>query len=251
MTHPEESLKKEIVAIEKEVISLRRNFHQYPEIGLQEIRTAKIVAEYMENIGLPVTTKVGRTGVVGLLQGKNPGKTLMIRADMDALPILEENQVPYRSKTDGIMHACGHDAHTAILLATAKILNNHRDTISGNVKFVFQPSEDLIELASSKSEEPSPASASEEDPEPALPNDPQLGENEIDQLRARISLLLREEIDTREWNIHQRIVKELTERITSEEAETTKLEQELAQLSAEKRTMKKEFEAYKRKYRVD
>ena len=137
-----ESLKSEIKAIEDEVIALRRDFHQHPEIGLQEDRTAKAIADYLKNLDLPVITNVGKTGVVGRLQGKNPGKTLMIRADMDALPIQEQNQVPYRSKNDGIMHACGHDGHTAILMATAKILNNHRDEISGNVKFVFQPGEE-------------------------------------------------------------------------------------------------------------
>ena len=137
-----ESLKTEIKTIENEVIALRRDFHQHPEIGLQEDRTAKVIADYLKNLGLPITTGVGKTGVVGILRGKNPGKTLMIRADMDALPIQEENQVPYKSKHEGIMHACGHDAHTAVLLATAKILNNHRHEISGNVKFVFQPGEE-------------------------------------------------------------------------------------------------------------
>ena len=137
-----ESLKTEIKTIENQVIALRRDFHQHPEIGLQEDRTAKVIADYLKNLGLPITTGVGKTGVVGILRGKNPGKTLMIRADMYALPIQEENQVPYKSKHEGIMHACGHDAHTAVLLATAKILNNHRHEISGNVKFVFQPGEE-------------------------------------------------------------------------------------------------------------
>lgn len=137
-----ESLKDEISAIEEEVIALRRDFHQHPETGLREIRTAKVIAEYLGDIGLSVTTGVGRTGVVGLLQGKSPGKTLMIRADMDALPIQEKNQVPYCSKNDGVMHACGHDGHMAILLATAKILKRHRGEISGHIKFVFQPGEE-------------------------------------------------------------------------------------------------------------
>lgn len=137
-----ESLKKEIAAIEEEAITLRRDFHQHPEIGLKEIRTAKVIADYLRDVGISVSTGIGQTGVVGLLRGKNSGKTLMIRADMDALPIQEQNQVPYRSKNDGIMHACGHDGHTAILLATVKILNDHRDEISGNIKFVFQPGEE-------------------------------------------------------------------------------------------------------------
>ena len=132
-------LKKEISAIEKEVIILRRDFHQHPEIGLKEIRTSGVIAEYLGKAGLAVKTGVGQTGVVGLLQGAKPGKTLMIRADMDALPIQEENQVPYRSENDGVMHACGHDGHMAILLGAAKILKAHRGEISGNIKFVFQP----------------------------------------------------------------------------------------------------------------
>jgi amidohydrolase len=135
-------LKKEISTIEKEVITLRRDFHQHPEIGLKEIRTSQVIADYLEKAGLVVKTGVGQTGVVGLLQGDKPGKTLLMRADMDALPIPEKNQVPYRSENDGVMHACGHDGHMAILLATAKILNAHRGQVSGNIKFVFQPGEE-------------------------------------------------------------------------------------------------------------
>ncbi len=137
-----DDLKKEISAIEEEVISLRRDFHQHPELGLKEIRTSRIVADYLEKSGLAVTTGVGQTGVVGLLQGAKPGKTVLMRADMDALPLQEKNQALYRSENDGVMHACGHDGHTAILLATAKILNAHRGEISGNIKFVFQPGEE-------------------------------------------------------------------------------------------------------------
>lgn len=135
-------LKKEIAGIEKEVIALRRDFHQHPEIGLKETRTAGIIAGYLKKVGLVVKTGVGRTGVVGLLQGGKPGKTLMMRADMDALPIQEKNQVSYRSENDGVMHACGHDGHMAILLGAAKILNDHRHKISGQIKFVFQPGEE-------------------------------------------------------------------------------------------------------------
>ena len=122
-----DDLKNEISAIEEEVISLRRDFHQHPELGLKETRTSRIVADYLEKSGLAVTTGVGQTGVVGLLQGAKPGKTLLMRADMDALPLQEKNQAPYRSENDGVMHACGHDGHSAILLGTAKILNAHRE----------------------------------------------------------------------------------------------------------------------------
>jgi len=137
-----DSIKKKIAGIENEVITLRRDFHQHPELGLKETRTAGIIAGYLEKAGLVVKTGVGRTGVIGLLQGRKPGKTLMIRADMDALPIQEENQVPYRSENDGVMHACGHDGHMAILLGAAQILSVHRSEIPGNIKFVFQPGEE-------------------------------------------------------------------------------------------------------------
>ena len=137
-----DNLKKEISALEEEAINLRRDFHQHPELGLKEIRTSRRIADYLEKTGLAVTTGVGQTGVIGLLQGAQPGKTLMMRADMDALPIQEKNQVPYRSENNGVMHACGHDGHMAILLAAAKILSQHRGEISGNIKFVFQPGEE-------------------------------------------------------------------------------------------------------------
>ncbi len=137
-----DDLKKEVSAVAEEVISLRRDFHQHPELGLKETRTSGIIADYLEKTGIAVTKGVGQTGVVGLLQGGKPGKTLMMRADMDALPIQEKNQVPYRSENDGVMHACGHDGHTAILLVAAKILNRHREDISGAVKLVFQPGEE-------------------------------------------------------------------------------------------------------------
>lgn len=137
-----DELKKEISALEEEAITLRRDFHQHPELGLREIRTSERIADYLEKTGLTVTTGVGQTGVIGFLQGAQPGKTLMMRADMDALPIQEKNQVPYRSENNGVMHACGHDGHMAVLLAAAKILNGHREEISGNIKFVFQPGEE-------------------------------------------------------------------------------------------------------------
>ena len=135
-------IKEKVIALEDELIALRRDFHQHPEIGLQEKRTAGIVAAYLTALGLEVQTEVGQTGVVGLLKGDSEGKTLMLRADMDALPIQEENQTDYRSKNDGVMHACGHDGHTAILLTVAKILSECRGEIKGNIKFVFQPGEE-------------------------------------------------------------------------------------------------------------
>ncbi len=124
------------------MIALRREFHQYPELGMEENRTAETVARYLGDLGLKVTTGVGRTGVVGLLEGGKPGKTLLLRADMDALPIQEETGAEYASQTPGVMHACGHDGHTAIGLTVARILKDHQHELAGAVKFVFQPAEE-------------------------------------------------------------------------------------------------------------
>jgi amidohydrolase len=122
--------------------SMRRDFHVHPELGFHEIRTSGIVAKELEGLGLEVTKGVGKTGVVALLEGANPGPTLLLRFDMDALPIVEETGTAYASQNDGVMHACGHDGHTSIGLTVAKILQNHRDELAGNIKFCFQPSEE-------------------------------------------------------------------------------------------------------------
>ncbi|WP_326907622.1 M20 metallopeptidase family protein [Sedimentibacter sp. MB31-C6] len=134
-------LKKEIKELEGELINLRRDFHMYPELGYEEYRTSKIVYDYLKNLGLEVKN-VAKTGVVGLLQGREPGKTVMLRADMDALPQMEKTGLPYKSTNKGVMHACGHDGHTAMLMIAAKILSNYKDNIKGNIKFVFQPNEE-------------------------------------------------------------------------------------------------------------
>jgi amidohydrolase len=122
--------------------ALRRDFHMHPELGFREIRTGGIVARELELLGLEVTKGVGKTGVVGLLEGARPGPTLLLRFDMDALPITEETGAAYASSASGLMHACGHDGHTAIGLTVAKILQNHRDDLAGTLKFCFQPSEE-------------------------------------------------------------------------------------------------------------
>jgi amidohydrolase len=122
--------------------SLRRDFHMHPELGFREIRTGGIVAKELESLGIEVTKGVGKTGVVGLLEGAKPGPTLMLRFDMDALPIVEETGAEYASQNDGVMHACGHDGHTAIGLTVAQILNSHRNQLAGTIKFCFQPSEE-------------------------------------------------------------------------------------------------------------
>jgi amidohydrolase len=135
-------ISKEVINLEDEIIRLRREFHRHPELGLEERWTVHAIAEYLGQLGLDVRTGVGRTGVLGSLSGKGPGKTLLLRADMDALPIQEENEIPYKSQNDGVMHACAHDGHMAILLAVARILSHRRETFSGQIKFVFQPGEE-------------------------------------------------------------------------------------------------------------
>lgn len=135
-------IKEKVKDLNDELIQLRRDFHKHPELGFEEHRTAEIVADYLRDLGLEVTENVAETGVVGLLRGNHPGKTLMLRADMDALPIKEQNDVEYKSVNEGVMHACGHDGHTAMLMVAAKILSQYKDKLHGNVKFVFQPNEE-------------------------------------------------------------------------------------------------------------
>jgi amidohydrolase len=122
--------------------SMRRDFHIHPELGFHEVRTGGIVAKELEALGLEVTKGVGKTGVVGLLEGSKPGATILLRFDMDALPIIEETGAEYASQNQGVMHACGHDGHTAMGLTVARILQNHRDELNGTIKFCFQPSEE-------------------------------------------------------------------------------------------------------------
>jgi amidohydrolase len=122
--------------------AMRRDFHMHPELGFNEIRTGGIVAKELEQLGLEVTKGVGKTGVVGYLEGAKPGPTILLRFDMDALPIQEDTGAEYSSKNAGVMHACGHDGHTAIGLTVAKILNEHKNELKGNIKFCFQPSEE-------------------------------------------------------------------------------------------------------------
>lgn len=122
--------------------AMRRDFHKHPELGFNEIRTSGIVAKELEALGLEVTKGVGKTGVVGYLEGAKDGPTILLRFDMDALPIEEETGAEYRSENRGVMHACGHDGHTAIGLTVAKILNGYKQHLAGNIKFCFQPSEE-------------------------------------------------------------------------------------------------------------
>jgi amidohydrolase len=135
-------LRPEVQEIAAEVVELRRDLHRHPELGFQEVRTAALVADYLRGLGLPVRTGVARTGVVALVEGAQPGPTLLLRADMDALPVHEETGLPFASQEPGKMHACGHDGHTAILLGTARLLADLRPRLKGCVKLVFQPAEE-------------------------------------------------------------------------------------------------------------
>jgi len=122
--------------------SMRRDLHAHPELGFREVRTAGIVARELQSLGMEVTTGIAKTGVVGLLEGDKPGAVVLLRFDMDALPVTEETGAPYASTTPGQMHACGHDGHTAIGLTVARMLHARRAELAGTVKFVFQPAEE-------------------------------------------------------------------------------------------------------------
>jgi amidohydrolase len=137
------NISRKISELESELVELRRDFHRHPELGLQEFRTGEKVSDYLEGLGLAVS-RMNVTGVVGLLRGGREGPTLLLRADMDALPIQEETGLAYQSSVDGVMHACGHDAHTAMMLVSAKILASLQEHLAGNIKFVFEPNEENV-----------------------------------------------------------------------------------------------------------
>ena len=147
---PGEAIDREAKAIEAKLIAWRRDIHQNPELGNREMRTAALVAEHLKNLGYEVREKVGHTGVVAVLKGGKPGPVVALRADMDALPVTEEVDLPFASKVrinwrgkyTGVMHACGHDAHTAILMAAAEVFAKMRSELPGTVKFIFQPAEE-------------------------------------------------------------------------------------------------------------
>lgn len=128
-----------------EVVSVRRHLHQYPELSFEEYETSKYVCSILDKYAIPYTKGIVKTGIIAIIKGKNPDKkTLLLRADLDALPIDEKNEVEYKSKHKGIMHACGHDVHTASVLGTAIILNKLRDEFEGTVKIMFQPGEEVL-----------------------------------------------------------------------------------------------------------
>ena len=139
---PQEILKKSLDQ-HQDIVKIRRRLHMMPEIGHEEHETSKYLAVEMQRIGLDVVEGIAGTGVVGILRGNFPGETVALRADIDALPLDEENDIPYKSRNKGCMHACGHDSHMAMLLGSARILIQYRERLNGNVKFIFQPAEEL------------------------------------------------------------------------------------------------------------
>lgn len=135
-------IKKRILELTDEITELRRHFHMHPELGFQEFETAATIENYLQNIGYK-PTRMAKTGVVAMLDSGRPGPVLMLRADMDALPITETSKVDYRSRNKGVMHACGHDAHMAMLLVAARVLKENTSSVNGKIKFVFQPNEEI------------------------------------------------------------------------------------------------------------
>lgn len=133
---------KEIAAAAAWAAAVRRRIHQRPELGFREKETARLVATSLKDMGVNVKTGVAGTGVVGLIRGPKPGKTIALRADMDALPMQEATGLPYASRVKGVMHACGHDGHTAMLLGAARVISTHRGSLKGTVKLLFQPAEE-------------------------------------------------------------------------------------------------------------
>jgi len=136
-----QTLDEQIINIEEKLISWRHDFHKFPEVSNREFKTSEKIAQHLESLGIKVTRNVGVNGVVGILEGKSTGKVVALRADMDALPINEVNYLPFMSVNNGVMHACGHDSHMSILMATAEILSNNKN-FDGTVKFIFQGAEE-------------------------------------------------------------------------------------------------------------
>ncbi len=140
----------DIENIEEQVIEWRRYFHQNPELSNREFKTAEKIEQHLQSLGLEVQTGIAKTGVVGILKGDQPGKVVALRADIDALPVTERNDLPFKSEVKstfldtetGVMHACGHDTHIAILMGVAEVLSAHKDKIKGTIKFIFQPAEE-------------------------------------------------------------------------------------------------------------
>ncbi len=137
-------IEKRINEIFSELVEIRRDFHANPELSEKEFRTSDKICEILKNLNIEYTKNVAETGIVGIIRGKKVGKTVAARADIDALPIVEKNDVPYKSKNCGVMHACGHDIHTTVLIGVAKILKELESEFEGNVKLFFQPAEETV-----------------------------------------------------------------------------------------------------------
>jgi amidohydrolase len=153
--------KQEAASLFDELVQWRRDFHRHPEPGFEEHRTAGIVARELDDLDMEVQRAVGQTGVVGLLAGQKPRPTVLLRFDMDALPVTEENDAEYKSRSEGLMHACGHDGHLAIGLGVARLMARYRKQMAGTIKFVFQPAEEglggaLAMIADGVLEDPRP-----------------------------------------------------------------------------------------------
>jgi len=138
------SFKEKALEMREEIITWRRDFHSHPELGFQERRTSDIVAKTVSSLGFDVQRGIAETGVIALLEGKHPGPTLLVRFDMDALPIQEQTSASYISQNPGVMHACGHDGHLAIGLTIAHLMQLKKDTLRGKLKMVFQPAEEVL-----------------------------------------------------------------------------------------------------------
>tara|TARA_B100000029_G_C17538624_1_gene945817 strand:- start:281 stop:1462 length:1182 start_codon:yes stop_codon:yes gene_type:complete len=136
------NIRPEIDLIKKEIIKIRRDIHMYPELSFEEYETSKKIIQFLKDLNIPVKSKIAKTGVIGTIKGALPGPTIGLRADMDALPIQETSNFSYKSKNDGVMHACGHDGHIAMLLGAAKALNKIKSNIKGTIKLIFQPAEE-------------------------------------------------------------------------------------------------------------
>uniref|UniRef100_UPI003566B122 M20 metallopeptidase family protein n=1 Tax=Lutispora sp. TaxID=2828727 RepID=UPI003566B122 len=138
------NIEKRVEDIFEELVSIRRDFHMNPELSGKEIRTSKKICEYLDSWGIEYESGIAETGVVAIIRGKKDGKTVAARADIDALPIKEDNDKPYRSQNPGVMHACGHDVHTTIQLGVARIFKEMEEELEGNIKLLFQPAEEAI-----------------------------------------------------------------------------------------------------------
>ena len=143
MSNLKETIQQLAQQYHPDVVTVRRHLHANPELSFEEYNTSKYVQEKLAEYGISYQAGIANTGIIGLIEGRNPSKKVVaLRADMDALPILEQNEVPYKSTNPGVMHACGHDAHTANLLGVGRILQNLKNEVEGTVKLIFQPAEE-------------------------------------------------------------------------------------------------------------